>query len=35
MAKKGAQIALQAEIESDEDWEKLIEKEGLIGNYLI
>lgn len=33
MAKKGAQIQLQIEVENDEDWEKLVEREGLIGNF--
>lgn len=31
MAKKGAAIQLQIEVEDDEDWEKLVEREGLIG----
>lgn len=32
--KKGAQVQLQAEINTSEEWEKLLEKEGLIGWFL-
>lgn len=31
--KKGAQLQLQTEINSDEEWGKMVEKEGLIGSY--
>lgn len=30
MAKKG-QVQLQAEVNTDEEWEKLLERQGLIG----
>jgi len=32
MAKKGGQAVLQEEINSDEDWTKIIEKPGMYGN---
>lgn len=31
-AKKGAQIQFQTEVGNDEEWNKLLEKTGLIGN---
>lgn len=31
MAKKGTQLALQEEINSNDDWEKMLEKPGLYG----
>lgn len=33
MAKKGQAVQLQTEVNSDEEWEKLLEKDGLIGLY--
>ena len=33
MAKKGQAIQLQTEVNNDEEWEKLLLREGLIGNY--
>lgn len=32
--KKGAQLQLQAEINNDDEWSKLLEKEGLIGKLI-
>lgn len=31
MAKKGQPVQLQAEINNDDEWEKLLQKDGLIG----
>lgn len=33
MAKKGQPVQLQAEINSDEEWEKLLQRDGLIGEH--
>lgn len=33
MAKKGQPVQLQAEINNDEEWEKLLHREGLIGEH--
>lgn len=32
MAKKGQAVQLQTEVNSDEEWDKLLEREGLIGS---
>lgn len=31
MAKKGQPVQLQAEINNDDEWEKLLQRDGLIG----
>lgn len=33
MAKKG-QVQLQVEVNTDEEWEKLLERDGLIGTLI-
>lgn len=32
-AKKGAQIQFQVDVATEEEWTKLLEKQGLIGKY--
>lgn len=34
MAKKGGQASLQVEVSSDDEWEALLERKGLVGNCL-
>lgn len=33
MAKKGAQVVLQEEINNNDDWSKMLEKHGIYGEY--
>lgn len=33
MAKKGQAVQLQQELSSDEDWDKMLQRDGLIGRY--
>jgi hypothetical protein len=33
MAKKGAQVVLQEEINNNDDWVKMLEKSGIYGKY--
>lgn len=33
MAKKSQPAALQAEVSTDEEWEKILEKDGLLGKH--
>lgn len=35
MARKKQEIALQAEIETQEEWEEMLSKEGLTGTTLV
>ena len=32
---KGKEVALQTEVDSQEDWEEVVSKEGLTGNCLL
>lgn len=34
MAKKGGAVQLQIEVETEEDWNKLVKREGLIGKHM-
>lgn len=34
MARKKQEIALQTEIETQEEWEEMLTKEGLVGEFL-
>ena len=34
MARRGKEQALQQELETQEEWEEMLSKEGLCGNYL-
>lgn len=33
--KKNAQVQLQAELNTDEDWNKFLQRDGLLGDYLL
>lgn len=35
MTKKGGQIQLQVELNTDEEWTKFIDREGLIGKIIL
>lgn len=35
MAKKGGQVALQEEINNNEDWVKMLEKSGIYGIIIV
>lgn len=35
MAKKGGQVVLQEEINTNEDWSKMLEKPGVYGKHVV
>lgn len=35
MAKKGGQVVLQEEINTNEDWSKMLEKSGVYSKYVV